>query len=204
VTRPDGSRADPPLGGPPPVSGMESRPELTGAQTVWVQRYSASIPQSLEPATALHRIAVTDVDGPTYRDRAWFTPDAQLAEYINRWFDEVRTWVEILSGQDLDPNHRVYDAEPVGAGLTFIEPPHDRALGVTLTTPHVLPLRAQEWEVILGLVPDGKEPPLEEVLSRDPRAAQRRNANRRAIIDATTALEIVLGRHVRGRGRPVA
>jgi hypothetical protein len=45
---------------------------------------------------------------------------------------------------------------------------------------------------------DGKEPPLEEVLSRDARAAQRRNANRRAIIDAATALEIILGRHVRG------
>ena len=35
-------------------------------------------------------------------------------------------------------------------------------------------------------------------LSRDSRAAQRRNANRRAIIDAATALEIALGRHVRG------
>ena len=36
------------------------------------------------------------------------------------------------------------------------------------------------------------------MLSRDSRAAQRRNANRRAIIDAATALEIALGRHVRG------
>jgi hypothetical protein len=35
------------------------------------------------------------------------------------------------------------------------------------------------------------------VLSRDSRAAHRRYANRRAIIDAATALEIVLGRHVR-------
>jgi hypothetical protein len=33
--------------------------------------------------------------------------------------------------------------------------------------------------------------------SRDARAAHRRNANRRAIIDAATALEIALGRHVR-------
>ena len=39
--------------------------------------------------------------------------------------------------------------------------------------------------------------PLEEVLSRDARAAHRRDANRRAIIDAATALEIALGRHVR-------
>jgi hypothetical protein len=40
---------------------------------------------------------------------------------------------------------------------------------------------------------------LEEVLSRDARAAQRRGANRRAIIDAATALEIALGRHVRSQ-----
>ncbi|WP_247686730.1 hypothetical protein [Micromonospora sp. C31] len=109
----------------------------------------------------------------------------------------MRTWTEVLTGQDLDPNHRVYDAESVGAGLTFIEPPHDGALGFTITTPRVLPLRAREWADILGFVRDGKEPPLEEVLSRDARAAHRRNAYRRAIIDAATALEIALGRHVR-------
>ncbi len=188
----------PTFGGPPPVAGIESQLEPTGEQIVWAQEYGAFIPPSLQPATALHRIAVTEVDGPAYEGRAWFTPDAQLAEYINMWFDEVRTWVEIFTGQDLDPNHRVYDAELVGAGLTFIEPPHDDALGMTISTPRVLPLPAKQWEAILGLVRDGKEPPLEEVLSRDARAAQRRNANRRAIIDAATTLEIVLGRHVRG------
>ena len=188
----------PPFGGPPPVPGLETRSDLTGEQDVWAQEYGAFIPESLQPATALHRVVLTDVEGPSYAHKAWFTPEHQLAEYINRWFHDVRTWVEIATGQDLDPNHRVYDAEQVGAGLTFIEPPHDGALGMTITTPHVLPLRAHEWEAILGLSRDGKEPPLEEVLSRDARAAQRRNANRRAIIDAATALEIALGRHVRG------
>ncbi|WP_435585845.1 hypothetical protein [Micromonospora aurantiaca (nom. illeg.)] len=128
---------------------------------------------------------------------SWFTPEHQLAEYINKWFDDVRTWTEIVTGQDLDPNHLVYDAESVGAGLRFIERPHDGALGFTITTPRVLPLRGQEWADILGFVRDGKEPPLEEVLSRDARAAHRRDADRRAIIDAATALEIALGRHVR-------
>lgn len=187
----------PPVGGPPDVSGIALRPELTGEQVVWLQEYGAHIPKSLRPATALHRVAVTDVEGPSYDHMPWFTPEHQLAEYVNRWFDDVRTWAEIVTGQDLDPNHRVYDAESVGTGLTFIEPPHDGALGLTITTPRVLPLRAQEWADILGFVRDGKEPPLEEVLSRDARAAHRRNANRRAIIDAATALEIALGRHVR-------
>jgi hypothetical protein len=187
----------PPVGGPPPVPGVESRPGLVGEQVVWVQEYGAHIPESLRPATALHRFAVTDVEGPSYDHRSWFTPEYQLAEYINKWFNDVRTWTEIVTGQDLDPNHRVYDAESVGAGLTFIEPPHDDALGLTITTSRVLPLRAQEWADILGFVRDGKEPPLEEVLSRDARGAHRRDANRRAIIDAATALEIALGRHVR-------
>ena len=141
---------------------------------------------------------MTDVDGPTYDDhRSWLTPDNQLAQYVNRWFDAVRTWAEVVTGQDLDPNHRVYDAELAGTGLTFIEPSHDGAVGITITTPHVRPLRAQEWAYILGLVRDGNQPPLEEVLSRDARAAHRRDASRRAIIDAATALEIALGRHVR-------
>ncbi|MEU8389051.1 hypothetical protein [Micromonospora sp. NPDC048843] len=194
VVMPD---ARPPVGGPPPVLGAESRLELTGDQPIWAQEYSAHIPESLRPATALHRVVVTDVEGPTYDHKSWFTPEHQLAEYINRWFDEVRTWTEIVTGQDLDPNHRVYDAESVGAGLSFIEPPHDGALGIKITTPHVRPLRVEEWAYILGLVRDGNEPPLEEVLSRDARAAHRRHANRRAIIDAATAVEIVLGRHVR-------
>ncbi|OAH42902.1 hypothetical protein AYJ66_17070 [Dietzia cinnamea] len=66
-----------------------------------------------------------------------------------------------------------------------------------ITTPHILPLSANRWEAIMGLVRDGSEAPLEEVLSRDARAAHRRHSNRRAVIDAATALEIVLGRHVR-------
>jgi hypothetical protein len=188
----------PPLGGAPDVPGTASRAELTGDQVVWAQEYGAFIPESLRPATALHRVAMTDVDGPTYDDhRSWLTSDNQLARYVNRWFDDVRTWVEVVTGQDLDPNHRVYDAELVGVGLTFIEPSHDGAVGITITMPHVRPLRAQEWADILGLVRDGKQAPLEEVLSRDARAARRRDANRRAIIDAATALEIALGRHVR-------
>lgn len=164
---------------------------------MWTQEYGAFVPESLRPATAVHRIAISAVEGPSYPDRSWLTHDHQLAQSIDTWFDGVRTWVEILTGQDLDPRHRVYDAEAVGDGLTFIAPPHQDALGITITTPRVRPLRHDEWTTILNLVREGTEPPLEEVLSRDARAAQRRNANRRAVIDAATALETTLGRHIR-------
>ena len=186
-----------PFGAPPALPGAELLRQVPGEELVWHQEYAAFIPPALQPATAVHRVGITDVDGPEYAHLRWFTPEHQLAEYISRWFDDVRTWVEVLTGQDLDPHHRVYDAEPVGAGLTFIEPPDDGALGLRITTPRVLPLRASEWKDILTLVRDGREPPLEEVLSRDARAAQRRHADRRAIIDAATALEIALGRHIR-------
>lgn len=186
-----------PPGGPPKVEGIPETSEDPGELLVWHQEYGAFIPESLRPATAVHRVAITSVEGSTYTGRDWFTPDHQLAQFIDGWFDGVRTWVEILTGQDLDPSHRVYDAESVGAGLTFIEPPHQDALGLTITTSRVRPLQADEWAAVLNFVREGTEPPLEEVLSRDARAAQRRGANRRAVIDAATALEISLGHHVR-------
>ncbi|MFI9387888.1 hypothetical protein [Kutzneria sp. NPDC052558] len=62
--------------------------------------------------------------------------------YVDKWFDDVRTWAEVVTGQDLDPRYRVYDAESAGTGLTFIEPPHDGPLGLTITTPRILPLHA--------------------------------------------------------------
>ena len=189
----------PPDGGPPDVPGFESYVKPGAEPVIWVQEYGAFIPESFRPATTLQRVVLTGVEGPTYEGHnSWFTPDSQLAEYVGSWFDDVRTWVEVITGQDLDPRHRVYDAESVGAGLTFLEPPHDGALGLRITTPHVRPLLAREWASVLGFVRDGVEPPLEEVLSRDARAAHRRGAYRRAVIDAATALEIALGRHVRG------
>lgn len=186
-------------GAPPAVPGLQAKPELVGADVRWVHPYAAFIPDRYKPATALLRIGITDVDGPTPDRQSWFTPEHQLAEYITAWFDAVRTWVEVITGQDLDPHHRVYDAEAVGAGLVFLDQDHDGAHGLRLTTPRVLPVPSREWENILRLVREGKEPPLEELLSRDARASQRRGADRRAVIEAATALEIALGRYVRAR-----
>lgn len=190
---------DGPNGGPPTVTDLETLNELVGDDVVWVHEYGAFIPESYKPATALHRVALTDVYGPTPAHLTWFTPDAQLAEYVGPWFNAVRTWAEVVSGQDLDPNHRVYDAIAVGDGLTFLDTDHDGAHGLQITTSSVLPVPARMWEVILQNVSQGKEPPLEEILSRDARASQRRGAGRRAILEAATALEIVVSRHVRSQ-----
>ncbi|MCM3612987.1 hypothetical protein M3672_00865 [Microbacterium enclense] len=177
-----------------------SVPDSNGAEALlWAQRYGVFIPASREPALAVHRVVLTVTEFEEDKHLVRRTPDMQLAELVSPWFDRLRTWVEVVTGQDLDPGHRVYDANSVGVGLTFLDPPHDGALGLTITTPHVLPVTATEWEYILKVVRVGDDPPLEEILSRDARASQRRGASRRAIIEAATAVEIALGRFVKAK-----
>lgn len=186
-----------PAGGAPSILGPEWTTGGGGDHLVWAQEYGAFIPESLRPATALHRVVLTNVEAPIDEHKPWRTADQQLGENVSRWFNGVRTWAEIITGQDLDPNHRVYDAEFLGDGLTFVEPAHDGPLGLLASTPKVSPLRAAEWAHVLEMVRDGQDPPLDEVLSRDARAAARRGTNRRAILDAAIALEISLGAYVR-------
>lgn len=181
-----------PVGGPPVLDGIGVPESLDGKLVEWTTEYAASIPEKFQPATALRRIVITAVEAPTDATRSWEGPDRQLGDLIEFWFNQVRSWVEILTGQDLDPGHRVYDAETVGAGLTFIAPPHEETLGIRLTMRHVRPVSGDEWRWILAAVRGGKEPPLECLLIRDANAALARKFYRRAVIDAAAALEIAL------------
>ena len=183
-----------PVGGPPVIDGVETTQPLDGELVAWTTEYAADVPEEFQPATALLRLVITAVEAPTDTARSWRGPDQQLGEIIKFWFDQVRSWVEICTGQDLDPGHRVYDAETVGAGLTFIAPPREGDLGLQLTTRHIQPVTAAEWRWILAAVRDGKEPPLERLLVRDADAAFARGFYRRAVIDAAAALELALVR----------
>lgn len=183
----------PPVGGAPAIDGVMIPTELSDGELVaWTTEYVANIPEVLQPATALRRIVITAVEAPTDPVRSWRGPDQQLGELVGFWFNQVRTWAEIFTGQDLDPGHRVFDAETIGAGLTFIEPPHEGDLGIRLTTRDIRPVSADEWQWILAAVRDDVEPPVVELLIRDARAAFARGFYRRAIIDAAAALEIAL------------
>lgn len=185
----------PPAGGAPAIDGVTFPAESPDGELLpWTTEYAANIPESLQPATALNRIVITAVEAPSDPVRSWRGPDQQLGELVGFWFDRVRTWTEILTGQDLDPGHRVYDAETVGAGLTFVAPPHEGDLGLRLTTRHIRPVSADEWQWILDAVRDDVEPPVVELLIRDARAAFARGFYRRAIIDAAAAVEISLVR----------
>ncbi|MDP9694434.1 UNVERIFIED_ORG: hypothetical protein J2X79_001993 [Arthrobacter globiformis] len=182
------------VGAPPVVEGVEVPDSIDGELLEWTTEYAADVPEEFQPATALRRIIITAVEAPTDSARSWRGPDQQLGECIKFWFNQVRSWVEIFTSQDLDPNHRVYDAETVGAGLTFIAPTHEGDLGLQLITRHIQPVTAAQWQVILAAVRDGKEPPLEPLLIRDANAAFARGFYRRAVIDAAAALELTLVR----------
>ncbi|WP_416430398.1 hypothetical protein [Paenarthrobacter nicotinovorans] len=177
-----------------PAQNPESKETL-----VWSQRFAAFTPGPDSASTALCRIVVqTQSSG---------NPDSErydLSRIIGLWFDAVRTWVEAVTGQDLDPNHRVYTAVVHGANLLFVDPPRtsDGPVGMTLTTPQILPLSAENWHAILGFVAAGTEIPLEEQLSRDSRAAFARGHLRRSIIDAASAAEIVLHRVLSAQASP--
>lgn len=184
----------PPAGGPPAIDGVAVPESRDGELVEWTIKSAGWIAKEFQPATALLRIVITAVEAPIDETKSWRGPDQQLGECIKFWFDHVRSWVEIFTGQDLDPDHRVYDAETVGAGLTFIAPQHEGALGIRLTTRHIQPVTAAEWQSILAAVRDGKEPPLEYLLIRDAHAAFSRGFYRRTVIDAAAALEIALVR----------
>lgn len=183
-----------PVGSPPVIDGVDVPESFDGKLVEWTTKYAASIPEEFQPATALRRIVITAVEAPPDAVESWQGPDQQLGDCIEFWFDQVRSWVEIVTGQDLDPGHRVYDAETVGAGLTFIAPLHEGALGIRLTMRHVRPVSGDEWRWILAAVRDGREQPLECLLIRDANAAFARGFYRRAVIDAAAALEIALVR----------
>lgn len=187
-------RESSPVGAGPLIDGVDHFESSTeGEQPVWDTEYAAFIPESMRPATALHRVAIHNVNAPEPpAHRSWSNEADQLGEVIQAWFDDVRTWVEVITGQDLDPNHRVFDASIVGAGLEFVTPKLEGELGMQLATPRILPVPADAWRKVLEHVRAGVRPPLVEELCRDARAAHRRGFFRRTVIDASVALEIAL------------
>ena len=182
------------MGAAPEVAGVSNSERQGEELLAWTTEYAGFIPEEMQPATALRRVVITAVQAPVDPEKAWRGPEHQLAEAVGFWFDQVRTWVEIYTGQDLDPEHRVYTATTVGAGLTFVAPPNDGALGIQLFTPRIQPVSAENWRNILAAVRAGVEPQPELLLHRDARAALSRRFYRRAVIDAATAAEIVLVR----------
>ncbi|ALG27782.1 hypothetical protein AOZ07_01390 [Glutamicibacter halophytocola] len=190
-----------------PVSSDLQIPEIVDEHYAgWTANFASIIPESNSPATALIRVLVDSsitrtmpTSTRTIPTRVRRPPEHLLAERIDHWFECVRTWVEVLTAQDLDPNHRVYDAEALGAGLTFIEPKRDGPIIMRFGLGPVIPIRHDQWQEILTAVEQDKAPPLEHTLLRDGRAAINRKYYRRAVIDAAAAVEIALLKELKKR-----
>lgn len=184
-----------PVGGPPVSDGVSIPDSRDGELIEWTTQYAGWIPDDLQPATALRRVVITAVEAPAPEPpQLWRGPEYRLAEAIGSWFDRVRTWAEIYTGQDLDPAHRLYDSQAIGEGLAFIVPPRSGVLGVHITQSMISPVTAETWAWILMAVGRNIDPPTELVLHRDARAAHARGFYRRAAIDAAGSVEITLSR----------
>lgn len=130
-----------PVGAPPeaPDVDVPSTMAETSELLDWTHRYAAfpSDPDS----TALRRVVVQTAAVERPMDTTY-----DLARAIDPWFDAVRTWAETMTGQDLDPNHQVFSATSHGARLTLLDPAPtiDGPIALTLSTPRVMPVGAEE------------------------------------------------------------
>jgi hypothetical protein len=190
-----------PVGTAPEIEGVEipTREADSDELLIWAQRFAAFTPGADAESTALCRVVVQTQDLSRSSNEPY-----DLARGVAPWFDALRTWVEAMTGQDLDPYHRVYDAVALDANLTVLEPApsSEGPIAFTLTTPRITPVPAGAWRRILARVAAGEEPPLEEQLSRDSRAAFVRGQLRRSVSDAASAAEIVLHRLIEAQARP--
>lgn len=174
-------------GSPPALEG------LGDTALRWTQRFAARLPEGRDDAVAICRVGITAFEDPQSDDH-----HAVVSAVIDEWFDRVRTWVEVVTGQDLDFRHPTHDAHEVGRGLTYVDDEENTLHGLWLTTRPVNPIRVGEWAASLVYAADDRPPRLEHVICRDARASFARDYHRRAVIEAATATELLLVRELQG------
>jgi hypothetical protein len=113
------------------------------------------------------------------------------------WFAVLRGWCEVVANQDLDhvaPRRRLWIE---GDGWAFwndgksLEPSHGR---IHVDFGFGDPLDHHRWARFLDLAADRTAPPVEHLLLAAARGAHARDEFRRAVVDASTAIEIGLNR----------
>lgn len=120
---------------------------------------------------------------------------AVCCKELPQWFSRLKDWCEIVTKQDLDivaPRERIHvdgkdwacwhDGNPMQVSSQYF-----------LDFDYGDPLSQPCWNRLVMLAGDGTLPPTEHLLLRDARSAQVRGQFRRAVLDAATAMEIMLG-----------
>jgi hypothetical protein len=189
--------------------GVFAVPDLPGVNTdtpeLADRQWASDSPALAEGSWLLRRVGlvlhVRDGNVPEGRPGTGPSMEARLTEaafaHVDGWFDRLRSWVEVLTGQDLDSRSPVYDAWLEGAGLRVFRPTAagveivDRSR-VRLTTRDEPPVPLGAWRFVLDRAGSDQYPPVEHLLMRDARAALAREQTRRAVLDAGAAVELVL------------
>jgi hypothetical protein len=125
----------------------------------------------------------------------------ELFGQIDVWFDHLRTWVEVIGDQDADPSSPMQLVQTPGGGLTLVT-----VEGETTSVPrkgNVIQIVVQQIEPVtlpvlrklVGLANRQAVPGDAHLLLRDARGQSRRGYERRAVIDAATAVELSLANY---------
>lgn len=118
------------------------------------------------------------------------------AACMTDWFTRVADWAEIVTGEDINHRHPIYDATTIGPGFEYWDGTKWQTGGFRAMTPTPVALTQVSFQAILDRVADFVEPPVELQLARDSIAAVRREDPRKAILDAATAVEVCIIRLV--------
>lgn len=121
---------------------------------------------------------------------------------VDPWFERVAQWIEVRSDHDMGIHGGLGRSHVRGRGLTLVTvedarvslPAESRTLLVAGSTTR--PLSPEVWRSVVTCASRGEDPTDEQLLLADARAALRRQQFRRAVIDAGTAVEVVIQRRV--------
>lgn len=167
----------------------------------WWGRYTAGGPQENQWVGHVSSAVLRVATSASTRDATMEAAD-RVHQSIETWYSTFRDWVEALTSQDLGHEHPVpsvhgrsavetaawiyVGGEPVSAQYDFYNPP------MTIWQLGGEPLTLATWRSAVRRSNEGTAPPDAHLLLRDARAALRRQATRRVVLDTATAVEVVL------------
>lgn len=162
---------------------------------------------SEDPAARTHNDTRSSIDDRerSFRLSVQGTPEARIADLAGRnieeWFIRVAEWVSVLTQQDLDHRHQLYDASLLGPGFRHWDGGW-RVTSATYSTPTVTAIGAEAFRRVLRDVGDRKRPALEWQLLLQAAHSINRGYFRRAVLDCATAAEICVARKVANSTSP--
>ncbi|WP_154606656.1 hypothetical protein [Rhodococcus sp. AQ5-07] len=194
----------------------------TGIDPEWATEYAAHhtggatalravcIELSESPAAPIHNdihSAIGDHES-TSRYSIQGTPTARIADVAGRnieaWYTRLAEWVTVLTEQDLDHHHRIYDASLIAPGLRVWQGESWNISASRYQIPTVIPIDLSAWRETLLHIGECKRPPLEWQLLVQAAKAVDRGYYRRAMIDYATAAEVCLSRIVQTSTAPAS